>query len=72
MRAGRLYRHPRCLDVDIHVVKVAWAGPVYVRVRVLYWHRSLKTFLFLEPETVYVQRKDLPRWKDVTDHEAMR
>lgn len=66
MRAGQLYRHPHCLDVDIEVVKIQYVGTDYVRARVRYWHRADRSVVSVLPETVTILRRDLRRWKNVT------
>lgn len=67
MRAGCLYRHPRCLDIDLEIVKIQYLGPDYIKARVRYWHRTGKYFISLTPETVKIQRVDLPKWREVAD-----
>lgn len=67
MRAGHRYRHLRCLDIDIYIVKIQYRGPRYIKARVLYWNRNYKSFIFQTPETVRIAREDIPKWREVTD-----
>lgn len=67
MISNQLYRHPRCLDVDFFIVKVQYESPTYIKVKIKYWHRTLKEFIFPDPETVKIQKKDWPNWTPVLD-----
>lgn len=64
---GGVYRHPGLLDVDMYVVRVLFRGPRYVRVKVKWFHRSLKTFIptVNSIDHVKVRHKDLHKWHAV-------
>lgn len=70
MRGGHRYRHDHCLDIDIDVVKVSYVGPTYLKLRVLYWHRTLRAPISFEPETVKIMRRDLHRGRDITGEDS--
>lgn len=67
MTGGHLYRHPRCLDIDLFVVRVQYRGLRYIKVRVRYWHRTAKAFLNWDAETVTIRCRDLYKWTEVAD-----
>jgi hypothetical protein len=58
MKSGRLYRHPRCLDIDLFICSRVGAN----RYRVRYWNRHWKMFQ-AELETVTII--DPIQWKEV-------
>lgn len=61
MSKGR-WRHVSCLDVDILITKVVFAGPVYIKAKVFYVDRRNQTFYNNFPETVKIKRKDFDKW----------
>ncbi len=64
MRAGSLYRHRRCLDIDLYVLNITYSSSTYFKARVLYWNRA-GYFCVAEPETVNIYYRDLHNWKFV-------
>lgn len=61
--SGRRYRHRRCLDIDIDIVRVTYRGTKYIKAKVLYWNRWYKTHHSLQPELVWIKREDFYQWK---------
>jgi hypothetical protein len=60
------WRHISSLDVDLRVVQVAYSGPTYIKIKVLYLNRNLSNeVLWPAPTTATIQREDLWKWKRV-------
>lgn len=57
-----IWRHRNCLDIDIFILKVKYNGPLYVKVKILYWNRHSHAFCALEPEVVKIYREEFPKW----------
>jgi hypothetical protein len=65
MRAGHVYRHRHCLDMDLYVERVQYRGPSYIVTKVKYWSRDGKYFYAGGTETIRIQRNHLANWRDV-------
>ncbi len=60
--SGATYRHMKCLDVDIAVIKVQFRGPSYWKLRVAY---VLRNGAILGSETVSIKVDQMEHWRRV-------
>jgi hypothetical protein len=60
---GSTYRHPNCLDVDMHVLRVLRMDPDKVRLRVLWVNQRSR--LIHETDEVEIGRDQINEWKQV-------
>lgn len=64
MRAGSSYGHPGFMDVVMHVTKVTYRGPKYIKCKVI-WFNTRSLMLNSIPELVAVPKKGIRKWKVV-------
>lgn len=66
-RSFEVWRHDKCLDLDLLILKRTYSGPDYLKVRVRFMNRHNKTFFLAESKIVKIERKDFKFWKQVHD-----
>jgi len=66
-RPGDRWRHKNCLDIDLIIVAVTYAGPSLTRAKVLYWQRHMGALMTTTTETVTIKRKDFGNWQRIED-----
>ena len=64
MSGGHFYKHERCTDMLIYVIKRQWIGPDYGKYRIMYVDKNYRRFA-AEPETVQISHEDRKKWKYV-------
>ncbi len=64
MRAHNSYSHPGFMDVVMHVTKVTYRGPKYIKCKVL-WFNTRGLMLTSTPELVTVPLKGIQKWRIV-------
>lgn len=69
MRAGEVYRHKRCLDMDIMVTKIQYRGPTYFKAKVLFINRHNGNLLWESAVTVKIERSELRNWEHISNRD---
>ena len=66
MRARAFYQHEDCTDSFLEVIKVQYFDAKRVKLRV-FWciQGATKSWPVGLLETIEIQRKDLPKWKEI-------
>jgi hypothetical protein len=67
MKPGHTYRHPGLLDLDMHVLRVPYRGPEYLKLKVAWVKRRTGEVLATMPERL--MRRDLHKWTLVNGQE---
>jgi hypothetical protein len=64
IRRNCTYRHRRCIDVDMHIVRIEYITPDWFRLDIVWVNRHYPNIM--HPDTVKLMKKDLDNWSLVT------
>lgn len=63
---GGRYRHDRCLDVDIEILKIQYLGPEYIKAKVAYLNRNWQNGNFvIDIDNVTIENEQYEYWKRI-------
>lgn len=62
-----LWRHLSCLDLDFQVVKVAYRGPGYYKLKILYIYRGTSMTVLSQTQEVKLSREAAKLWRLVEE-----
>ena len=73
-KKNHAYRHPGLLDVDVHVSENPRDYVYCWKMKVQYWHRSLKAYIphFLAFDVVEVAKSEVHKWTELGTVEEAR
>jgi hypothetical protein len=63
IRRNKTYRHPNMLDVDMHVVSIAYIGYSYLKLNVVWVNRHDPNILW--PDKVKLLKRHVKDWTEI-------